>query len=97
MGTERRYLNGVDLGLFGAKRDETKRDKLKRQFAAETYLTASFFGMNRVTEGDKNTPLNRLDAEINVRSGAQLPMAHPAVKERFIPTREPMPSYPKGK
>lgn len=90
-------INGVDLKNFQDPKFGKKREALKKQFAAELYLSGSFFGQRRFTEGDKNTPLTELDARIKEDSGAIEPMANQNVTQRFIPEREKMPKFPQGR
>lgn len=73
------------------------RKELQREFAAELFLSASFFKMNRLTSGDKNTPLAKVDAMVNRQSGSERPMNHPLASKRYFPEREKMPKFPKGR
>jgi hypothetical protein len=88
-------INGVDLSNF--QPTDGKRAEAKRKFAAELYLAGSFFKQRRFTEGDSHTPLQELDVRIKDQSGAIEPMANEHVTTRYIPERDKMPKFPKGR
>ena len=74
------------------------RKQLQEQFAAETFLTASFFKMKTLGSPDPKSEhfCPKLDKKINDESGSIVPMANTLVTERFIPKRDTMPKFPKG-
>jgi len=79
-----------------AKKVKT-RAELQQEFKAELYLQASFFKMKRVTSGDDYTPLNLLDYQINNVLPGIKPLANPSIVTKWIPEKEKMPKFPKGR